>query len=407
MGGVHQYCRNKCDAVKKYGYKPLVFSGTFGDIYIPELKEFENNIYQELRYPPYCFTEKRVNRTINKITDKIGDKNEEVVIECLTIANSEWGELIAKKMNAKCVAFILDEQYDASEQELDFLIFKHGRKELAGIKKQSLSILFRKKYIVPIEEQYSISALCTNVVADYDYKVPFSKNSDTIVIGSIGRLDKGYVFKIIKDLCTYFKKNVHQKYVLCLIGGSPNKGIIAEIQNSMDSLTNVDLFVTGYIYPIPKKLLNTFDVSIGTSGGANITALYERIPTISVDTHTGKPIGVLNYTTRESTYASLDAQQTLSYFLDEILINHRYENAKDLGMKAPADTFKDEVARVMKEFVNTGVQKEYYDITSLKPAGIKYGVYSIIGKLFGASALTLCHQKMFSRVKLICKLITR
>lgn len=407
MGGVHQYCRNKCDAVKRYGYKPLVFSGTFGDIYIPELKEFSNNIYPELRYPPYCFTKKRVNRVINKISDTIDNKSEEVVIECLTIANSEWGELIAKKIKAKSVAFILDEQYDTSNQELDFLKFKHDRKELAGIKKQSLCILFGNKYLVPDEEQYSISALCTNVVADYDYNVPFSKTNDTVVIGSIGRLDKGYVLQLITDLSTYFRNNVQQKYILCLVGGAPNKNIITEIKNIISTLPNVDLFITGYIYPIPKNLLNTFDVSIGTSGGANITALYERIPTISVDTHSSRPIGILNYTTKESTYANSETHQDLSYYLDEILKNHSFDYTKDLGMKAPADTFKDEVERVMKEFVDTSFQKEYYDVAILRPVGLKYLTYSIIGKMFGANVLTSCHQKLFSRVKFVFKLIRK
>ena len=407
MGGVHQYCRNKCDAVKKYGYKPLVFSGTFGDIYIPELKEFENNIYPELRYPPYCFSKKRIKKTINKIANTIDEKSEEVVIECLTIANAEWGELIAKKVNAKSVAFILDEQYDTSDQELKFLKFKHSRRELAGIKKQSLRILFENKYFVPEEELYSISALCTNVVADYNYNVPFSKTKDTIVIGSIGRLDKGYVLKLIIELCGYFKNNSQQKYVLCLVGGAPNKKIISEIQDSIEPLPNVDLFITGYIYPIPKKLLKTFDVSIGTSGGANITALYEKIPTISVDTHTCKPIGILNYTTKESTYSNSDSYQTLSYYLDGILKNHKFDLANDLGMKAPADTFNDEVDRVMKEFVNTGIKMEYYDVTTLRPAGLKYMTYSVIGKMFGANVLTSCHQKFFSRVKFISKLIRK
>ena len=49
------------------------------------------------------------------------------------------------------------------------------------------------------------------------------------------------------------------------------------------------MYISGCFYPIPRNLLQTFDVSVATAGGANITAVYENIPTISIDIRTASP----------------------------------------------------------------------------------------------------------------------
>ena len=83
--------------------------------------------------------------------------------------------------------------------------------------------------------------------------------------------------------------NYANHYILCLVGGAPNKRIYKSIRKKLKWIGNVEVYISGCFYPIPRNLLQTFDVSVATAGGANITAVYENIPTISIDIRTASP----------------------------------------------------------------------------------------------------------------------
>lgn len=398
MGGVHQYCRNKLQEVRKKGYIPILFSGNKGRIYIPELQEFKTNVFAELKYPPYCFTSKRVRKVVRCIISKCSNIGPESIIECLTVAAAEWGEIIAKDLTIKCLAFILDEHPIASSGDSMFLRFKHERRELAAISRIKYRELLSSCCEIHENDAQKISAVCSNVLADYPYDIPFPLNG--YIIGSIGRLEKNYVIPMLKGIVEYTSNRLDNNFTLILIGGTDNKHLVRKIKSQFKKQPNVKLFITGYIYPIPKKLIDCLNVAIGSAGSAKVTALDADIPTISIDTNTARPIGILNYTTKTSLFDLNECNQlSISQLLEDILEHKVCNDLDKLGMKSPIDRFPEEVERQFKTFVKTGIKKEYYDVQKIKPGTLQFTVYSLIGHLLGGVSLSFIHRHLIHPLK--------
>lgn len=398
IGGEHQYCRNKILEVSKLGYKTSLFSGNKGVVYIKELKPYENNVCPELKYPPYCFSTRVVNRTIKYLISRIGSVTHDSIIECLSIATSEWGELLAHSLHIKSIDFILDEHNNVSRKEQDFLYFKHKRSELAAISKTTYINLFNNTQYVSNIEANPIEAFCTNTLDNSEYKNHY-KTRDNIVFGCIGRLEKGYVEPVLKQLKNYCAINNNKNFVIILIGGSTNKRILNNLTGLFSRTKNVSLIITGYIYPIPLSLANQIDIGFGTAGGAEIIALQLFKPCISVDTFTGEPIGVLNYTTKETTYKTSSTSDSFHHLVEDIIQKNFYKDEKTLGMTYIESNWSEEVQRQFKTFIFTTQEKKYYNINQINAESTKYIVYSIIGKLFGARILQFVHRNFLSPMK--------
>lgn len=398
IGGEHQYCRNKLLEVSKMGYETTLFSGNKGAIYIQELQKYANNVCPELKYPPYCFTPKVVKRTIDFIVSRIGPVTNDSIIECLSIATSEWGELLARSLKIKSIAFILDEHNSVSRDEQDFLFFKHKRSELAAISKTTYINLFKNTQLISELEAKPIEAFCTNTLDNVEYRNHY-KSDNNIVFGCIGRLEKGYVEPVLKQLKNYCSLYDKKEFVIVLIGGSNNKRYLKHLSGLFTSINNVRLIITGYIYPIPFDLVNQIDIGFGTAGGAEIVALQLHKPCISVDSYSGEPIGVLNYSTKETTYKTSSSLNSFPQLIDDIIQNNFYKDKETLGMKYIASDWSKEVQRQFETFVYSTQEQAYYDINRLKAETPKYIIYTIIGKVFGARVLQLVHRHFLNPIK--------
>lgn len=397
IGGEHQYCRNKIVEVTKMGYTPILFSGNNGPIYIPELQKFKDNTFTALKYPPYCFTKSRVKQTVMQIVNVIGDVSEDSIIECLSVAGTEWGELIADFLNIKSLGFILDEKSNVSKQECSFLFFKHKRKELASISCTTYCNLFKPYIKIKSAEANVIEAFCTNSIESIPYDKEI-KTNDNVVFGSIGRLEKGYVWPVLCELKKYCLLHSKQDFAILLIGGTTNNKILNQIKKLFLDVLNVQVHITGYIYPIPYDLVSQIDIAIGTAGGAEIAALQLNKPCISVDTHTGTPIGILNYTTKETTYSNSNSNLSLSYYIDLINKGFCYNNS-DLGMSYSVTDLSFEVEKQFEKFVYTDVNKCFYDVMLLKAETLQYLIYAVIGKTFGPKILQYLHRRIIHPLK--------
>lgn len=405
MGGEQQFCRNKLLAMEKLGYSTTLFSCEKGNIVIEDLKKYSENCFAELRYPPFCFTKKRVNRLVNKIVSLVGDCTQDSIVESVNPATAEWGELIAKELGCRHICFMVDEAFSISQTEFYFFKYKYNRKEINGTGPHTLKLLFQGYMDISEADSYFFDASCTNVVEDtrcnFEWFEGFSK-SKSLKIGSIGRLEKGYLLPCLKEIKQYIlNKKISADIVL--IGGTNDKRIIKKIRKLFAKNKNINIYITNFLYPIPESLIKSIDVFFATSGSAIITAVdYDR-PTISVDTFTGTPIGILNYTTDEILYSdSSSACKPMDYYLDQILFKGFCKKSAKIGMEPSKhdDNFVLEVEKQI-QFTTSHQEIKYFDVSNLSPSNAKYRLYQIMGKLFGPTVLSFFHLSVIHRIKML------
>ena len=119
----------------------------YSDKQLKELEKFLPLVIDELDFYPTVFNQKVAIKLIEKILEEIDYKTgDEIIIESHTEYLAMWGEMIAKKINAKHIIYLLGEHFDGlSNSVLNFLDYKFKRKELACIKKLTMQKMSKKE----------------------------------------------------------------------------------------------------------------------------------------------------------------------------------------------------------------------------------------------------------------------
>ena len=201
MHGANMYIYNKTQYLKENGYKVIVFSAEQGEIVIPGLKEYKH--YQEtfLRFYPGCFTNNRAEQYIELMREKIGiDDYNDIIVESTNIYSALCGEMLAKRLNCKHLAIILQERFGYSDAEREFLRFKVRRHELSGINQLAVRRMLEDESL-PYDESMQVIAHCNNTIDNCEDEItPKLDHNATLTIGSIGRLEKKYVLPLAEQL---------------------------------------------------------------------------------------------------------------------------------------------------------------------------------------------------------------
>lgn len=319
MGGGQMYIRNKIRFMEANGWKVYVFSAIRGEILIRDLIPHSNFIISELISSPMIYSKHTVARVINRILDFIGNTGR-TVIESGSPDSAYWGELLAKEINATHICFLLDELKDSliPDEYIPFFEFKLNRKELAGINEKTLKMLFKEKSIINDDNNFWLSAVCQNVVEDYDNQlldeIPVSGTN----IGCIGRLDKPYIMTVAKELFKFAESNPDLYFNFIFIGSSDSGVCRKKIQKLFTNLKNVHLILLGDIYPLPMELFRIVKIFISSAGSAGVSYRHGAI-TISIDANDLKAIGVLGYTTQQRLYRNDEPKQEICDLLEKIL----------------------------------------------------------------------------------------
>lgn len=272
MGGGQMYIRNKIKYMEEQGWRVEVFSGKEGTIYINDLKKYQRNIIRSLDDPPFIYSNKTIKNTLLQMKNIIGNENEQIVIESGAAHTVYWGELLAQEMHAKHMVFLLDECNDQIDfHYLDFFDFKHQRKELAGIADKSLSDLFRDYKSIDQENNYWLVAHCTNVVEDCYNPITEQIIRADYNIGSIGRLEKPYVLPVAEEIRKFVANHLESTVNIIFIGGSVIKKSMRQLRKKFHGMDNVNLILTNYMFPIPKKMFDLVDVFVSSSGSAMVS----------------------------------------------------------------------------------------------------------------------------------------
>ncbi|NLJ77124.1 MAG: glycosyltransferase family 4 protein [Peptococcaceae bacterium] len=386
MGGGQQYCRNKAEALKKKGYDVFIFSAVVGVVFIHELRQHEYGVIRELRYPAYCFTKGRVNDVLDHILQLVGVVDQSTIIESTSIAAAQWGELLARQIGCKHFLFNLQEVHSYSPTVISFLKFKLDRYELAGISSRSVKLMFKGFYDIQNSELYHFRAFCTNVISDTGSSIVDTLPIATYNIGSLGRLEKKFVYPTLLQLRGFIRSNPDKTFNILMIGGGANK-IVKKIEHLFVNVENARLLITGYIYPVPRTLIGKMDVFFASAGSARVT-MQEGIPTIAMGADTEKPIGILNYTTKNIFYG--ECEHSFTRLLQMILEEKYCLKHADLGLasKSGSTDFNFEVDRQLG-FINQNRENRYYDVFSIKPESAGHKLYYFFGKMFGVKMLEL------------------
>lgn len=366
IGGGHIYTRNKINFLQDKGFRVGFFHADIqhGEIVIQDLLNYKNNCDNHLQYPTYFFSKKIQKEVVTSICNRIPDDHTEIIIESQTVICATWGELIAKRVNAKHFIFLLSEHhYLRNKNVFNFFKFKLDRKELVGIEKKSLSLLFDGWYNISEMESYFLTAHCTNVLEDISYPKLSQISQSDYTIGSIGRIDKLFMVETMKQVAEFVKLHPHKSFTLLLIGGSTNKNAGEVIKSLFKSTNNVKVFITGLIYPVPVELVLIPDVFVSTAGSCIVSNSVGKL-TISIDNNDFKPIGIYGKTTDNILFRSNEPDVSLNELLDSILIRRMFKSKisyrkKDLPLNYDYSDHLEFVRR-------SDILKEYFDISKAK-----------------------------------------
>lgn len=382
IGGSQIYLSNKVRYLEERGWTVEVFAEITDNIKLDNIKKFSGNNIPELKYPPHCFSKKRVEEIVQEIIDKIGFTNP-IILESNAPQYAFWGEIVAERLGAKHLAYMLSAFYtNRTNSELDYFKYKLKRKEIAGISKNSLQDLFGNYMDLNEDEKMFLNACCTNSVLEISNPIIDKIEKKEFVIGHVGQLGKPYILGMIDEIIT-FAKSYSNKYIqLILIGGVEGETAkITKIQNKFINIKNVELIFTDDLFPIPKSFFKKTDICIGSSGSAIICA-REKVPTILVKDASPIPIGIIGYTLTKEPYSQYAPNEkykgSMAQLIEDILIKNCCENLAHFSPANIDDDMTSEYDKHMDFILRMPDDKCYYDVRSIKPQGRKKFLASIL-----------------------------
>lgn len=382
IGGAQLYIKNKMKFLEFNNWHVYIFqSRNSGEILIDELKKEPYYIFEHFKYPPNHFTKLTLNKVIAEIMGKINaDEKDKVVIESHSLSTAQWGELLAKELRCKNFVYLLGESFDNTNKKLiDFFVFKHQRRELAGTSKESLSLLFSNYYVLMDDEKYFLKAVSAEEIVQ-DISVPIIDNIERadINICCISRLQKSFVKTMIKEIVVFAQKYENLMVQLILIGDSPDYKDIDFIINKTKQQKNIKTVLTGRLYPIPKNLFSKIDLFIGVAGSIRVSAIRGKLSlAINVDTH--KPIGLMGVDTNNGRYGKSDKYDNISEAIESILIEQRLqENIDLLSIKIDKLNYNDEFNEHMK-FLDNSINTRIYNTKDILKQ--KYTIRCVLKKI--------------------------
>lgn len=331
IGGSQLYIRKKMEYLQNKQWDVQIFFYQNGHLQINEFKENQNNIIPELTFFIDYYSTQKINTIINKIIQKLKNNYSKIIIESHSLHLATWAEFLAYKLNAKHFIYLIDEKPIMHNSYLDFMTFKYNRGELAGIIKDSINYFFRKTKLKLEKGSPFLKAHGANdCILDVEYELP--KDFFEYKIGIVGRLEKEFVRNSVNALFEFANKNKQSKILIMYIGGEQNSNIIKQdIKSAFNNCTNVCLEFTGFLFPIPLKLIRYFDFCISGAGAA-WAITRSNIPTLVIDPRDNLCNGILGVTTYNAIFSD-EEKKTLSYWLN-IISNQRekyipnYSNTK-------------------------------------------------------------------------------
>lgn len=361
------YYANKVRYMEQLGWRVIVIPTNKGEkVLVRGMEKFLGPYVPFILDNPNEYNRKQRERLVDYLESFVPKDRGETIIETGTDYTNYWGEALAERIHAKHIVIFLDEQNSrVTERVIDFYKYKYDRHELACITKPVMQNLF--KYYMPIDlkECYSLRCDCTNALDDYEHKITSLIHKSDYNIGYIGRLEKPFFSAIVDGLISFCLKNDNKNISIVFFGGAFEQKTVDALEYKFKSLRNVQIFITGYLFPLPIAALRKMDVFVSGAGSASVAA-KAGVLSVQVDMLSYEPLGImLDYTF--TNYKKCPIGNKISDYLDWILV--RKEPKLPLPLEVNYKKDWDFVCEYFEEHLKfieqSSSESAYYDLSQL------------------------------------------
>lgn len=335
--GSPSYVNNKVKWLREKGIETVVFDhygglNLNGEVVLDNLLPYKDNRMLELFFPPSYFTKRQRANVLEKLCNITGEA-EDYVVESHSFRLAFWGELLAKKLQAKHLILNVGEHLTIrSKEEYRFLDFKLNRRELFCIKPKTIQNMFKGFRVISDEDAQNYFFAALMGVRPEDVPMPELADlpeADYRIL-SFGR-HKPYFDNMIKGVVEFAQQHPTERVNFLIMG---DVVLPSKTMSYLESATNLFVKFIPAKRPVPQAVFDYSDVVIATAGCANLSYLIAK-KTISMDVETCLPLGVMGYTTVDSVYSSNQNQPVYDVcnLLEDVLVRHLYNGDPVLTKK--------------------------------------------------------------------------
>lgn len=331
-GGGQIYLLNKKKFLESIGYDVSIYSYHIdGEVMFEDFSIYKPLIFPEFQFGLSYFRKHHIQKILTKVLSYVDIiQHDEIIVESNWIGSAEWGELIASKLKAKHIIYLLSE-HNCSGNSLNFLRYKHGKKEISAISENVIKEVFASVCDFSLNEYSVISAGCFSLSYPQKIACPeldsiFNNNNADYIISYFGRLEKLKI-KYVTEILEFANKYNGSKILFIAMGYNDSVEICKYQSVVAHTPKNLDVRFVKMQAILPEQFFNVSDVVIASAGCAVISSINNKL-TISMDVNTGEPIGLLGITTKQSTFSETCSEKSLCELLEDILIKKHYNNKK-------------------------------------------------------------------------------
>lgn len=354
------YYANKVRYMEQLGWRVIVIPTNKGKkVLVRGMEKFLGPYVPFILDSPNEYYRKQREKLVDYLESFVPKDRGETIIETGTDYTNYWGEALAERIHAKHIVIFLDEQnLRVTGNVINFYKFKYVRHELACITKPVMQNLFKGYLDLDLKECTALRCNCTNALDDYEHEINSLIPKSDYNIGYIGRLEKPFFSIIVDEFINFCKKNCEKKITIVFFGGAFEQKTIDALEDKFKSLSNVRIFITGYLFPLPIAALRKMDVFVSGAGSASVAA-KAGVLSIHIDMLSYQPSGImLDY--EYLNYAKCPYGETICDYLNWILVHKEPKLPLPLEVNYKKDW--DFVCECFEEHL------KFIELSSLEPA---------------------------------------
>jgi hypothetical protein len=391
LGGAQLYTLRRSRQLLKNGYNLLIvtYSDT-GNFFLKDNFEKDNIPILKSSLFKYPISVPFLISRIIKLLIPFITPNTKIIIESHTRELASWGELISEYFNGFHFIYLLDEPVPSFHEKyqyypyLDFFEFKLYHKQFVGLSESFISLCFNKP--LPSKTYINIGIDVNEIahISEPSLSDLKDKLKDSIVFGTLTRLEKQYLIPSIYALIDYAKAHSDKKFAYIVAGGSSDKQLIDFLKKQFESEKSLRIIFTDYLSPVGMDFYELLNLFIG-QGTAAVYAISAKVPAILMDREGENAYGFLGHHVSSFAYF----YNPVKYALNDIL--DFYFSSADMRSELPLISYN----FFNKEYLASNCFKKYdVLIDSVTNQQSKYFKLDINLKIFFNDIKTFLFRKI-------------
>ncbi len=364
ISGAPIYQRNKAKYLSRIGWNVVFLPLKHGTVYIKDADSYARGSFPFLRCRPCDMRRSDVEGCLDLMVNAVGEAGLRVIVESCTDWTAYWAEMLAERLKGRHFIFLLDESNDNIKDNDSFFWWKYRRGEMAGIAPEVIKTIFPILEEMPENDVTSFTAYCSNSIQDYTCNEMSNWNYHSFNIGSIGRLDKVFVPQICGAVKSLAQSHLDTQFGFYLFGGAVDSSKETIVKLFSD-VSNVHLYISGFLWPLPHDVLRKMDVFVGAAGSARVPTLI-GVPSICMDVQGHGCIGFYDDLVRsnKSTVLASEDNKPLELFLNDVMSGSRITEEDRFDPEKEWIEFCKEYQRQLDYVLGLTNDLEYWDCYS-------------------------------------------